>query len=326
MTPESPLRIVFAGTPDFSVPPLQALVSADYKPVAVFTQPDRPAGRGRQPQASPVKQIALEAGLEVYQPETLRSDDATTLIRGLRPDLMVVVAYGLILPAEILSLPLHGCWNIHASLLPRWRGAAPIQRAIEAGDDETGVCIMQMDEGLDTGDVLHTVRIPLDGSETGGSLHDTLAVAGANALMDCVNALAAGKAPTASPQPEEGACYARKLHKSEAQIDWKEPAEVIERRIRAFNPWPVAWCQTGSERLRIWQAEVPTAAHGEACTEKPGTVLGAGRAGIDVATGRGVLRLLELQRPGKKRMNAADFLNAGTLPASLGSRAGDPDA
>jgi methionyl-tRNA formyltransferase len=323
MTPESPLRIVFAGTPDFSVPPLQALLTAGYRPVAVFTQPDRPAGRGRQLKPSPVKQIALEAGLEVYQPETLKSVEAGKLLADLQPDLMVVVAYGLILPAEILSLPVHGCWNIHASLLPRWRGAAPIQRAIEAGDDETGVCIMQIDEGLDTGDVLQTVRIPLDGSETGGSLHDTLAVAGANALLDCVNALAGGKGPTASPQPEEGACYARKLLKSEAQIDWNEPAEVIERRVRAFNPWPVAWCLAGSERLRIWRAEVPSAAQGEGHAAIPGTVLGTDRTVIDVATGRGVLRLLELQRPGKRRLNATDFLNAGTLPASLGGSAGD---
>lgn len=326
MTPERPLRIVFAGTPDFSVPPLQALLSAGHRPVAVFTQPDRPAGRGRRLQASPVKQIAREAGLEVHQPETLRTNNARALLEGLQPDLMVVVAYGLILPAEILSVPVHGCWNIHASLLPRWRGAAPIQRAIEAGDDETGVCIMQIDEGLDTGDVLHTVRIRLDGSETGGSLHDTLAVAGASALLECVNMLAGGVAPKAIPQAEEGACYARKLLKSEAQIDWAEPAEVLERRIRAFNPWPVAWSLAGTERWRIWRAEVPGKQRDEALLAQPGKLLGADAAGIDIATGRGVLRLLELQRPGKKRMGAADFLNACTLPSSFGDVAGEPGA
>lgn len=313
MTNRTRLRILFAGTPDFSVLPLQQLIDENFAPVAVLTQPDRPAGRGRKLQAGPVKQAAIEANIPVHQPLTLKDDAAQKLISELQPDLMIVVAYGLILPAEVLRIPRYGCWNIHASLLPRWRGAAPIQRAIETGDRESGVCIMQMDEGLDTGPVLHRVSIPLDPQETGGSLHDRLAQLGATALLDCMHKLAEGTLPAAEPQPESGITYARKLEKSEARIDWSESATSLERRIRAFNPWPVAWCMIGDERTRIWKASVINRDHGQA----PGTVLATGKQGIDIACGEQVLQLLELQPPGKRVMIAADYLNARTPSGRL---------
>jgi methionyl-tRNA formyltransferase len=313
MNDGSPLRILFAGTPDFAVPPLECLLSAGFRPEAVLTQPDRPAGRGRQLQASPVKRVAQAAGIPVLQPSTLKNAANLEPLRQYRPDLMIVVAYGLILPAQMLALPRFGCWNIHASLLPRWRGAAPIQRAIEAGDEKSGVCIMQMDEGLDTGPVMARVEIPLHPGETGGSLHDRLAELGASALLDCLRQLAEGRPPTPVPQADLGVSYAAKLDKREARIDWSEPAETLERRIRAFNPWPVTWCMVGPERTRIWSARALMDASGD----PPGTVLAADRDGIDVATGRGVLRLLELQRPGKRRTGAADYLNAVSLPACL---------
>ena len=308
------LRILFAGTPEFAVVPFNELVASGFPPVAVLTQPDRPAGRGREQQASPVKIAARAAGIPVHQPVSLRSGEAHSLIASLTPDLMIVVAYGLMLPADILSMPALGCWNIHASLLPRWRGAAPIQRAIEAGDDETGVSIMQMDSGLDTGPVMLRERLPLRGSETGGSMHDQLAALGARALLTCVRRLAAGQSLAPVPQPTSGISYARKLSKSEAEIDWAEPAEVLERRIRAFDPWPVAWCVIGGERTRIWKATLSR----RDTDMLPGTVLKADREGIDVATGRGTLRLLELQPPGKRRMGVADYLNARPLPDRLG--------
>jgi methionyl-tRNA formyltransferase len=312
--PESAaLRIVFAGTPDFAVPPLEKLLSEDFRPIAVLTQPDRPAGRGRQLQASPVKQAAVAAGIPLHQPTTLKDPETQNLIASLQPDLFIVVAYGLILPPAVLELPVHGCWNIHASLLPRWRGAAPIQRAIEAGDTETGVCIMQMDRGLDTGAVLCRGAIRLNGTETGGSLHDELAQLGAGSLLTCVQALARHELAAAVPQPDTGISYAHKLVKPEAQLVWSEPAQVLERRVRAFNPWPVAWCDINGERTRIWLAAHEQRGHDQA----PGTVLATDKSGIEIATGVQVLRLLELQRPGGRRLSAAEYLNAKTLPHRL---------
>jgi len=310
------MRIVFAGTPDFAVPALHSLVKEGFAPLAVLTQPDRPAGRGRKLQPSPVKQAALEAGIAVFQPETLRSSQTFRQIEEFKADLMIVVAYGLILPREILELPVHGCWNIHASLLPRWRGAAPIQRAIEAGDEESGICIMQMDEGLDTGAILLEQRIRLDEGETGGSLHDKLADLGASALLQCVRSLAQGKLPAPAPQSTFGVTYADKLQKSEAELDWKRPAVTLERKIRAFNPWPVAWCDINGERTRIWAATA-LSTDDFVPTDPPGTVTGSGSNGIDIATGLGVLRITSLQKPGGRTVTTGEYLNSNSLPSSL---------
>jgi methionyl-tRNA formyltransferase len=310
----TPVKIVFAGTPEFAARPLAGLLENGYRPVAVYTQPDRPSGRGRKLTASPVKQLAVTEGIHVEQPETLRDAVEIERLRMLQPDLMIVVAYGLILPREVLDIPRFGCWNIHASLLPRWRGAAPIQRAIEAGDEETGVCIMQVDEGLDTGPVLHRRVVDIRHDETGGSLHDRLAIAGTDALIHCLGLLSGDELPEPVPQADRGISYARKLEKGEAEINWSEPAQKLERRIRAFNPWPVAWCRIGDERIRIWKAEVT----GQRCIARPGDVVESGPQGISVATGDGVLRLLELQRPGGRRIDARDYLNASPgLPQSL---------
>ena len=299
------LRIVFAGTPDFAVPSLRAAAQRN-EVVAVYTQPDRPAGRGRGLTASPVKLEALQRGIDVLQPETLKSELSRDALRALKPDLMIVVAYGLILPQGILEIPRHGCWNVHASLLPRWRGAAPIQRAIEAGDTETGVCLMQMEKGLDTGPVLLEQRIAIGEHETGGQLHDRLAALGAQVLADGLGLLRAGIRPVAKPQPAEGVTYAHKLDKAEAKLDWSQPAEVLARKVRAFNPWPVAEAEVAGERLRIHGAVALPLAHRAA----PGTLLLAGRDGLDIACGEGALRIRVLQREGGKAITAADYLNA----------------
>lgn len=290
------------------------MIESGNRPCAVYTRPDRPAGRGRQLSASPVKRLAESENLPVRQSASLGDPGEIERLRQLEPDLMVVVAYGLILPPEVLEIPRFGCWNIHASLLPRWRGAAPIQRAIEAGDRETGVCIMQMDEGLDTGPVIHRRRVAISEDETGGSLHDRLAQTGADALLHCLHLLEAGNLPEPEPQSDEDASYARKLDKDEAEIDWTAPAVVLERRIRAFDPWPVAWCRIGGERTRVWKAEV----NGQRCIARAGDVLETGPDGISVATGDGILRVLELQRPGGRRITAQDYINAvKRLPLSL---------
>lgn len=305
--PSAPLRVLFAGTPDFAVPALRALIDAGHAPLAVFTQPDRPAGRGRKLQASPVKVCALEHGLTVRQPETLRDPAAWSELEDFRPDLMIVTAYGQILPQEVLDIPRLGCWNIHASLLPRWRGAAPIQRALLAGDHETGICIMHMEAGLDTGPVYLRRQLPIAGDDTGGSLHDQLAELGADALMTCIDQLLEGTLPKPEPQDDAQATYARKLDKAEAQIDWTRPAEELERLVRAFNPWPVAWCELEGERVRVWSAAM--IGQGRALGP-PGRVLAADDAGIDICAVSGGLRLLEVQRPGGRRLPVAEFLRA----------------
>ncbi|TYT25966.1 methionyl-tRNA formyltransferase [Luteimonas viscosa] len=299
------MRLVFAGTPDFAVPSLR-VAAARGEVVAVYTQPDRPAGRGRGLAASPVKQEAMRLGLPVRQPDRLRGADARDALRALQPDLLVVVAYGLLLPSRILDIPAFGCWNVHASLLPRWRGAAPIQRAIEAGDAETGVCLMQMEKGLDTGPVLLSLATPIGERETGGQLHARLAELGAQVLGDGLALLRAGMRPAPRPQPEQGVTYAHKLDKTEARLDWTQPAELLARKVRAFDPWPVAEADVAGERLRIHGAIALPLAHSAA----PGTLLFAGRDGIDVACGEGALRIRALQRAGGKVITAADYLNA----------------
>ncbi len=307
-----PLRIVFAGTPGFAVPALNRLVSAGSAPLAVMTQPDRPAGRGRKIQPSPIKQAALAAGIPVYQPASLKDPEVTPWLAGLQPDLLIVVAYGLILPPEILEVPRFGCWNIHASLLPRWRGAAPIQRAIEAGDKLTGVCIMQMDEGLDSGPILACEATVITADETGKSLHDRLAQMGADNLLQCVQRRAAGEPVRAVAQKDSGISYAAKLEKTEAELDWTADAATLERKVRAFNPWPVAWCELSGERTRIWSARALTSSS----QHPPGEIVAASPDGIDVATSDGLLRLLRLQRPGGREQSAGEFLNARHLPAA----------
>ena len=245
-----PLRIVFAGTPEFAVPSLVAAAQRN-EVVAVYTQPDRPAGRGRALTASPVKLEALKRGLPVLQPETLKTELSRDALRALKPDVLVVVAYGLLLPQSILDIPKFGCWNVHASLLPRWRGAAPIQRAIEAGDTQTGACLMQMEKGLDTGPVLMHQTLAIAPDETAGQLHDRLSALGAQVLADGLGLLRANMRPVPRPQPEQGATYARKLEKSEARLDWTQPADVLARKVRAFDPWPIAEGEIAGDSVRI---------------------------------------------------------------------------
>lgn len=310
------IRIIYAGTPDFAVAPLQALIDAGYNVVAVYTQPDRPAGRGREPQPSPVKQKALEHHVPVFQPESLKSEDDQKMLRDLNPDLMIVTAYGLLLPKAVLDTPRLGCINVHASLLPRWRGAAPIQRAILAGDKQTGITIMQMDVGLDTGDMLATQVCDIQDDDTGSSLHDRLMAMGAEILLNMLPDFVEGKI-TAEKQDDALATYASKLSKQEAEIDWSLPAEQIHYSVRAFNAWPVAFTHWQKKNkpdvLRIWQSEVLN----ETSKAAAGTVLSCGKQGIDVATGGGVLRLLQVQPSGKKAMAAADFANAHHLDGQV---------
>ena len=299
------MKIVFAGTPDFAVPSLRKAAERN-EVVAVYTQPDRPAGRGRALAPSPVKQAAQALGIAVHQPENFRSAEARATLRALEPDLMVVVAYGLILSQSVLDIPVEGCWNVHASLLPRWRGAAPIQRAIQAGDAETGVCLMKMEKGLDTGPVLLSQALDIGANETGGQLHDRLSLLGAQVLGDGLGLLRAGIRPLPRPQPEAGVTYAHKLDKAEAKLDWSRPATELANTVRAFNPWPVAEAQLAGERLRLHGVLALDEPH----AAEPGRLLRAGRDGLDVACGAGVLRIRVLQREGGKAITAADFLNA----------------
>jgi methionyl-tRNA formyltransferase len=300
------LRLAFAGTPEFSVPCFEACRASGAELVAVYTQPDRPAGRGRKLAPSPVKQAAMAAGVAVEQPESLKSTEVQQRLADYRPDLLVVVAYGLILPRKVLSIPRLGCWNVHASVLPRWRGAAPIQRAILAGDAESGVDLMQMEAGLDTGPVLLRRRTPIHRDDTGGSLHDRLAALGAEVLAEGLRRTLAGEALVATPQPADGVTYAHKLEKAEAKLDFRRPAIELERQVRAFDPWPVAEGEIAGESLRIWAACAIGLDHQAA----PGNVLAAGREGIDIACGNGALRITAVQRAGGKRIGAADYLNA----------------
>ena len=299
------MKIVFAGTPAFAVSSLRA-AARHHEVVAVYTQPDRPAGRGRGLAPSPVKLEAIARGIPVFQPDSLKTPEAQQQLRDLAPDLMVVVAYGLILPKAVLTIPTHGCWNVHASLLPRWRGAAPIQRAIQAGDAETGVCLMQMEAGLDTGPVLLKQHIAIGPNDTGGQLHDRLAALGEQVLSDGLGLLRAGIKPIAQPQPEAGVTYAHKLDKAEARLDWAQDADALARTVRAFNPWPIAEAMLAGERVRIHGAIALDDNQGKA----PGTLLSASRDGIDIACGQGALRLRVLQREGGKAITAADYLNA----------------
>ena len=295
------MKVIFAGTPDFAAQALRAIAAAGFEIPLVLTQPDRPKGRGMQLQASPVKQAALELGLAIAQPASLRHEEAQALLRAQNADVMVVAAYGLILPQAVLDTPAHGCLNIHASLLPRWRGAAPIQRAIEAGDAETGVCIMQMDAGLDTGAVVSTHRYAIKNTDTATDVHDALADLGAQAIVADLQQLQQTGRLNASPQPQTGITYAQKLSKEEAKIDWNESALVIERKIRAFNPVPGAWVEYQNQPLKIWRAEAV------AQSGRAGEVLAISSDGLIVACGEGALNITELQPAGSKRMPIAAF-------------------
>lgn len=301
------MRIAFAGTPDFSVPALEALVRAGYEMVGVLTQPDRPKGRGRQIAASPVKTGALTHGIAVSQPRTLKDEASRAELVSWRPDVLVVVAYGLILPRAALDIPRLGCLNIHASLLPRWRGAAPIQRSILAGDATTGVTIMLMDVGLDTGPMLLRKETAIEPGDTGGSLHDRLSIKGASAILEAIQGLAAGTLQPV-PQPSEGVTYAAKIDKAEALIDWKRSAVEIERQVRAFNPWPVAETRLDGEQLRIFAA---SAADSHQIDAEPGMIVAVQDDGLWVQCGQGLLALQQLQRPGRRAVPAADFARGG---------------
>lgn len=299
-----PLKIIFAGTPDFAARHLDALITSKYQVVAVLTQPDRPAGRGKKIMPSAVKTLAESYSIPVYQPETLKSTENQQLIADLNADIMVVVAYGLLLPQAVLDLPRLGCINVHGSLLPLWRGAAPIQRALWAGDSETGITIMQMDIGLDTGDMLHKLRCPITATDTSASLYEKLAKLGPQGLLATLTQITEGNLVTL-PQDNSKATYANKLSKQEAKLDWQLPAAQLERCIRAFNPWPVSYFMIDEQPIKVWQASVMPGN-----SALPGTIIQADKLGIEVATVEGSLRLEILQPAGKKRMTAQDLLNS----------------
>lgn len=306
------MRILFAGTPDFAATTLAALLASTHSLVGVLTQPDRPAGRGKKLAASPVKQLAQEAGLAVLQPASLKDAAIQQQLADLQADVMVVVAYGLIIPQAVLDLPRLGCLNIHASLLPRWRGAAPIQRALAAGDADTGVTIMQMDAGLDTGAMLHTVTTPIAAEDTGGSLHDRLAQLGAEALLATLD-----KLPLSGTRQDDAlSCYAAKLSKQEARIDWSWPANRIHNLIRAFNPWPVAFSELDGETVRLWKSQLVDQ---QTDGVQPGELLAADAEGLLVACGEGALRLQEVQLPGGKVQSVAALLNGQSSRFTVGA-------
>ncbi|MFJ5444447.1 methionyl-tRNA formyltransferase [Pectobacterium sp. CHL-2024] len=299
------LRIIFAGTPDFATRHLDALLSSGHEVVGVFTQPDRPAGRGNKLTPSPVKVLAEQHSIPVFQPKSLRPEENQAMVQALNADVMVVVAYGLILPQPVLSMPRLGCINVHGSLLPLWRGAAPIQRALWAGDSETGVTIMQMDVGLDTGAMLHKISCPILPQDTSATLYDKLAELGPRGLLETLEQLADGSA-VAETQNDALATYAEKLSKEEARLSWQLSAEQLERCIRAFNPWPVSYFIVDEQPVKVWKAEVIAKAHGS----QPGTIIQADKQGIQVATADGILNIQELQPAGKKVMAAQDLLNS----------------
>ncbi|AXH63665.1 MULTISPECIES: methionyl-tRNA formyltransferase [Providencia] len=300
-----PLKIIFAGTPDFAAKHLAALLDTRHKVVGVLTRHDKPAGRGKKLTPSPVKVLAEEHQLPVFQPVSLKDSENQQWIKNQNADLMIVVAYGLILPQAVLDIPRLGCLNVHGSLLPRWRGAAPIQRSIWAGDTETGVTIMQMDAGLDTGDMLYKAICPITPSDTSASLYAKLAITGPEALIHTVEMLSSGQC-IAEKQDESLANYAEKLSKEEARINWQDDAVHIERCIRAFNPWPMSYFIVEEQLIKVWQAEVLTEAH----DKQPGTIISADKKGISIATGNGILNIIQLQPPGKKAMSAQDILNS----------------
>lgn len=302
------MRIIFSGTPEFAAETLQALLTTEHEICAVYTQPDRPSGRGRKLTASPVKQLALEHNIPIEQPLNFKEDVDKTTLASYNADLMIVVAYGLLLPQVVLDTPKLGCINIHASLLPRWRGAAPIQRAILAGDTTTGVCIMQMEAGLDTGPVIARSECPIHDDDTTQILHDRLAKIGTDTLLSTLTNLE-DLQQLATTQDDALMCYAHKLRKNEAAIDWQQPAQNIARQVHAFNPWPVAQTRWQDKVFRIWSAHVITEQH----SATAGEIIAVNKKGIDIATGEGVLRLTEIQVPGKRAMSVADFLNANTL-------------
>ena len=310
----SSLRVIFAGTPDFAATSLAALIHSQHDIIAVYTQPDRPAGRGRKLHASPVKELALEHDIPVLQPQNFKDVETSNTLRDLNADIMIVAAYGLILPQAVLDTPRLGCLNIHASLLPRWRGAAPIQRAIAAGDTESGISIMQMDAGLDTGDILRLDSCEIRSDDTGGSLHDRLAEIGATAILNCLDDVIENKIKP-QKQDNSAAVYAHKLNKKEAEINWSSSAEQIQQLIRAFNPWPVTYTYLNNKTLRLWSAEIVN----ETSTAKAGTVIRCDKKGIDVTCGEGVLRLLKLQAAGSKAMDANVFLNGHAKLVTAGT-------